>query len=105
MRQILVDQARRKQALKRGAGNFPQVLDTQIPGPVPDEELLAVHEFIDALSQHDIQASEVIKLRYFVGLTLEETATTLGISPRSVGNIWEYGRAWLMREIERETRT
>ena len=72
------------------------------PRPVPDEELLAVHESVDALARHDAQAGEVVKLRYFIGLTLEETAATLGVSPRTAGSLWEYGRAWLLREIQRQ---
>ncbi len=103
MRQVLVDQARRKQAGKRGSGATREELDeSNLSSPVPDDELLEVHESVDALARHDAQAAQVVKLRYFVGLTLEETADNLDISPRTAGNLWEYGRAWLQREIERQ---
>lgn len=103
MRQILVDKARRKLADKRGAGAAREELgESALAVAAPDSELLEVHEALDALECHDPQAAQVVKFRYFIGLTLEETAAMLGVSPRTAGNWWEYGRTWLRREIERQ---
>jgi RNA polymerase sigma factor (sigma-70 family) len=73
-----------------------------ITGGAPDEELLAVHEALDALTAHDTRKAELVKLHYFVGLTLEEAGAVLGLSKRTAKRDWAYARAWLYREIERE---
>jgi RNA polymerase sigma factor (TIGR02999 family) len=105
MRRILIDNARRKQAIRHGGGlhRTERELDhLPITGGAPDEELLAVHEALNALTAHDARKAELVKLHYFVGLTLEEAAAVLGLSKRTAKRDWAYARAWLYREIERE---
>ena len=100
MRRILVDHARRKQSLKRGAGIELQELDeSALVLTAPPDELLAVHEALDKLAAEDATAAELVKLRYFVGMTMEETASALGLAKRTAENLWTYARVWLHREI------
>ena len=104
MRRILIDNARRKQAIRHGGGLRRTELEADtlpIGNDAPDEELLAVHEALDALAAHDSRKAELVKLRYFAGLTLEETAAGLEISERTAKRDWAYARAWLYREIAR----
>lgn len=101
MRHILIDRARRKLAQRHGGGMERVELDDQnLAAPAADEQLLAVHEVLDNLAKsHPIQA-EVVKLRYFVGMTNEETAEALGISVATVKNYWTFARAWIFNEIK-----
>ena len=100
MRRILVDHARRKKSQKRGSGAVPEQLDeSAIVLAAPPDELLAVHEALDQLSAEDASAAELVKLRYFVGMTMEESASALGLAPRTAERLWTYARAWLKREI------
>jgi RNA polymerase sigma factor (TIGR02999 family) len=100
MRRILVEHARRKQSLKRGAGAEREELDeSALVLTAPPDELLAVHEALDALARQDPPAAELVKLRYFVGMTMEEAATALGLAPRTAERLWTYARVWLRREI------
>lgn len=102
MRRILIDIARRKQAVRHGGGlQRTEFDDLQLAAGAPDEELLAVHEALDAFATHDARKAELVKLRYFVGLTLEEAAAVLGLSERTAKRDWAYARAWLYREINR----
>ena len=104
MRRILIDNARRKQAVRHGGGLHRTAFEPEnlpIAGSAPDEELLAVHEALDALAAHDPRKAELVKLRYFAGLTLEETAAALDLSERTAKRDWAYARAWLYREIAR----
>ena len=97
MRRILVEAARRKHAARRGGGQaHADVDEIEIAAPVPDDELLAVHEALDRLAAHDAQKAELVKLRYFAGLGIEETAAALGISERTAKRHWRYARAWLL---------
>lgn len=101
MRHILVDRARRKQTQRHG-GRFERVDfdEFEIAGPSPDDQILAVHESLEKFAfSYPLQA-EVVKLRYFVGMTNEEIAQLLSISVRSVNNYWDFARAWLFEEIE-----
>jgi RNA polymerase sigma factor (TIGR02999 family) len=101
MRHILIDRARRKQT-KRHGGEYRRVdfEDFDLAAPSADEQLLAVHEALDKLAlEHTVQA-EVVKLRYFGGLTNEEISNVLGISVSTVKNYWTFSRAWLLNEIE-----
>jgi RNA polymerase sigma factor (TIGR02999 family) len=103
MRRILVDHARRKQSLKRGGGIDTEPLDeSAIVLIAPPDELLAIHEALDALTRQDSQAAELVKLRYFVGMTMAEAATALGLAPRTAERLWTYARVWLHREIRRK---
>ena len=100
MRRILVDHARRKQSLKRGGGAEREELDeSALVLTAPPDELLAVHEALDKLASGDPQAAELVKLRYFVGMTMEEAAAALGMAKRTAENLWTYARLWLHREI------
>ncbi len=103
MRHILIDNARRKRAEKNGGGLVPADINDsvlQIAAPVQnDDELLAVHEALDRLAAHDARKADLVKLRYFVGLTIEQAAEALGISAPTAKRDWAYARAWLFREI------
>ena len=103
MRHILIDRARRKQTRRHG-GEYRRVdfEDIDLAAPSADEHLLAVHEALHKLGlEHPTQA-EVVKLRYFGGLTNEEISEVLGISISSVKNYWTFSRAWLLNQIEGE---
>jgi RNA polymerase sigma factor (TIGR02999 family) len=101
MRRILIDRARRKLAAKKGAGvEHVDAGEIEIAAPADkDDEILAVHEALDALAAHDARKAELVKLRYFVGLTIEDAAEVLGISAPTAKRDWTYARAWLYRKI------
>lgn len=100
MQQILVDIARRKQRLKHG-GNLAgeELHESRIAMSVPSEELLAVNDALEALAREDSQAAEVVRMRYFVGMTVPEIAVALDLPPRTVDRHWAFARAWLKRAI------
>ena len=102
MRRILIDRARRKLAAKNGAGaEHVDADDLEIAAPTDKaDELLAVHEALDALATHDPRKAELVKLRYFAGLSIDEAADVLGISAPTAKRDWTYARAWLFREIK-----
>ena len=96
MRRILIDNARRKKALKRGAGPTRLDLDNVDLAVEADEELLlGINDALEKLALQDPQSVELVKLRFFVGLTENETAEVLQISPRTVERYWSYAKAWL----------
>ena len=104
-RRILIDNARRKHAVRHG-GEFAKVsadaTGFDVTAPTHnDAELLLVNEAIDALAAHDPRKAELVKQKYFVGLTLEEAAEVLGISVRTAKRDWAYARAWLYNEVKR----
>lgn len=100
MRRILVESARRKRSLKRGAGAHREELnESQLVEPAPSDELLAVDEALDQLAAEDPTCADLVKLRYFVGMTMEEAATALSLSLRTAERLWTYSRAWLRRKI------
>lgn len=104
MRRILVESARRKQALKRGASaQREELTEDHLVQTVPSEELLAIHEALDSLAGRDAEAADLVKLRYFVGMNMEEAASALGLSRRSAERLWSYARAWLRRQIENDS--
>jgi RNA polymerase sigma factor (TIGR02999 family) len=105
MRQILIDKARRKSALKRG-GHQPleELHESRIELRAPPDEFLAVHEALDQLAAEDPMAADVVKLRYFVGMTIPEIAAALQIAPRTADRHWLFARAWLKRAIRGDTR-
>ena len=101
MRRILIDRARRKRAVRHGGGQQRVNLDdTNIASPADDEQLLVVNDALDKLSEQNKIETELVKLRYFVGMTLEEAAEVLGISARTADNYWAHARAWLFRELK-----
>jgi RNA polymerase sigma factor (TIGR02999 family) len=102
MRRILVDRARRKRSQKRGGGRTRRAIaDSQLVAPELSEDLLAVDEALTQLATADAQAAELVKLRYFAGLSISESAKVLDISPRSADRLWAYARAWLREELQR----
>ena len=103
MRRILIDRARRKQAARHGGGlERENVDDLEIEAPAEEAELFEVHESLDRLAALHPQKAELVKLRYFVGLTLTEAAEVLGISTTTAERHWELSRIWLFREIRRQ---
>ena len=100
MRRVLVDHARRKQSLKRWGGlKREEIHENHLVLAVPSDEVLAVSDALDALALEDPTAAELVKLRYFVGLTMEEAASGLGLGKRTAENIWTFARVWLKRRI------
>ena len=100
MRRILIARARRKQTQRRGAGAAHLNADEiEIASPVPDEQLLALDDALGRLAALEPQQAELVKLRYFVGLKIEEAAEVLGISESTAKRWWAYARAWLFHEI------
>jgi RNA polymerase sigma factor (TIGR02999 family) len=100
MRRILVETVRRKRSLKRGGGRAREELaDMQLAAPEPLEDLLALDEALDRLASKGPLKAELVKLRYFAGLTIEEAAAALGISSATAKRYWNYSRTWLYREI------
>jgi RNA polymerase sigma factor (TIGR02999 family) len=100
MQQILIDNARRKQRLKHGANLIGDELhESRIAVTVPSEELLAVNDALAALALEDREAAEVVRMRYFVGMTVPEIAAALDLAPRTVDRHWAFARAWLKRTI------
>lgn len=103
MRHVRIDDARKRKRQKRGGG--------EPAGPLPDSpavfdqdpgEMLAIHDALDQLEIQDSRKAEVVMLRYFVGMTVDETAEALGISPRTVDSDWRFARLWLSRELSAE---
>jgi RNA polymerase sigma factor (TIGR02999 family) len=100
MRRILVEKARRKRRLKRG-GNLKRVdvEDVDIAVEGPSDDMLALDEALTKLAREHPDKAELVKLRYFAGLTLDEAAQALGISSSTADRYWTFARAWLYREI------
>lgn len=101
MRRILIDEARRRSRLKRGGGRerVPWETNMALEGP-PSDELLALEEALAEFEEAYPRQAEVVKLRYFVGLTLEETASILDVTRSTVSLDWRFARAWLQRRID-----
>jgi RNA polymerase sigma factor (TIGR02999 family) len=100
MRRILIETARKKKAARHGGDLARMDLDkVEIAIEAKDDELLAVHEAVGRLAVHDARKAELVKLRYFVGLTLEEAADVLQISHATAGRDWTFARSWLYQEI------
>lgn len=102
MRRILIDRARRRDRQKRGGDQQKVDLDSAIGSyEPPAEELLALDEALTRLESIDPQMAQVVKLRYFAGLTIDETAQALQASPRTVSRLWTHARTWLHSELRR----
>ena len=100
MRRILIDRARRRRARRHGGDMERADLDeADVAAPSDDDQLLAVNEALEKLSLERKLEADLVKLRYFVGMSNEEAAAALGISPRSAQSYWAHARAWLFREI------
>jgi RNA polymerase sigma factor (TIGR02999 family) len=101
MRRILVETARRKKRTKRGGDRVRDDLEAlNLAAPEVPADLLALDEALSLLAVADPQAAELVKLRYFAGLTVKQAAKVLGISPRTADSLWAYARAWLLQKIE-----
>jgi RNA polymerase sigma factor (TIGR02999 family) len=106
MRRVLVESARRKHSQKHGGGLARQELDeAEVAAPEAPEDLLALDEALDKFAAKDPAKAELVKLRYFAGLTIEQAAKALGISPATADRHWAYARAWLHQEITGSART
>ena len=101
MRRILVDHARTYAADKRGGGARKVPLDANMLGPTVDVDLLALDEALTRLATIDPQQSRIVELRFFGGLTMDETAEVMGISPATIGRDWRVAKAWLSAELGR----
>jgi DNA-directed RNA polymerase specialized sigma24 family protein len=105
MRRILIDRARRKRAVRHGGGQARlDIQELEIPAATKDDELLAVSEALDKRAEQPKVEAELVKLRYVIGLTNEEAAEVLSISPRTAKYYWTPARAWLYREVEAQRR-
>jgi len=103
MRRILVDHARQRQAVKRGGSDQQRLSITSAQADVihqPEIDLLALNEALDELAQMDPQQSRIVELKFFGGLSIDETAEVLGISHATVERDWKSARAWLRRQLE-----
>ena len=100
MRRILIDKARQKASMKRGLNQpLEELHESRIELAAPSDEILAVHEALDDLAAEDATAAAVVKLRYFVGMTIPEISEALEISARSADRHWAFARAWLKGAI------
>ncbi len=105
IRRILVDHARARVAAKRGGSNIKLSLDESLaPAQEKEQDLVSLDDALNALADADSQQSRIVELRYFGGLTIEETADVLGISPATVKRDWVMAKAFLKREMLRNTR-
>jgi len=106
MRRILIERARRRVAAKRGAGAaMVDVDEIEIPSPLADDDqLLAVNEALEKFAALDPRKAELVKLRYFVGMSFDEAATALGIAVPTAKQWWAYARAWLTVELRARAR-
>lgn len=102
MRRILVDQARRKQSVKHGAGRVREPLDeAKVMAPEVGDDLVALDEALELLTSRDAEAAELVKLRFFGGLTSAQAAEALGISPRTADRAWTFARVFLLAELKK----
>ena len=103
MRRILVENARRKMRLRHG-GELQRVdiVEVELANPMPDDELLALDEALDKLTEENPRAAELVKLCFFTGLTQEQAAQQIGVSVATAERTWTFARAWLFQEIKKD---
>ncbi len=104
MRRFLVDHARRRNRFKHGAGEVPISLGPeheQLLATLPNEDLVAVNEALERLEKKDPRMGQIVALRFFLGMTIAETAAALELSPATVKREWEFARLWLYQELQR----
>jgi RNA polymerase sigma factor (TIGR02999 family) len=105
MRRILIDNARHKKTLKAGGDRQRlDLADMELAAAAPDIDLLALDDALDKLQRKDRRKAELVKLRFFAGMSIEEAAAALGISPSTADNDWAYARAWLRLEMDGDSR-
>jgi len=103
MRRVLINYARSRNTTKRGSGKAPEMLNVLDLAAEPNpEHILALNEAIESLEEYDAKLGKLVHLRFFAGLSIEETADVLQISRRSVIRHWSFARAWLARELKKE---
>jgi RNA polymerase sigma factor (TIGR02999 family) len=101
MRRILIDRARRKHAVRHGgAQQRVDLHEADLAASIEDDQLLSLNDALDKLAISHPSEAQLVKLRYFVGMTIEEAAEVLDISPRTAKYYWTHARAWLFREIQ-----
>ena len=102
MRRILIDRARAKKQLKRGGeSKDAELIESQVIAPTKDDDLLAVNEALELLEIENPEAAELVKLRYFAGMTWEEIGDASGVPDRTNRRLWTWAKAWLQERIER----
>ena len=103
MRRILIDRARKRKVREASGLDSPEPLeDSKIEIKAPSEELVAIHEVIDRLESVDADAAQLVKLRYFVGMNMNQTAEALDLSTRSAERLWTFAKAWLRDAMKRD---
>jgi RNA polymerase sigma factor (TIGR02999 family) len=103
MRRILIERARRKSRLKRGSGQaLLDIADLDVSAAMPDEKILLVDEALEQLKQEDPEIAKIVMLKFFAGLTNEQTAEILNVNERTVRRQWEFAKAWLFDRIRGE---
>jgi RNA polymerase sigma factor (TIGR02999 family) len=101
MRRILIDEARRRRAVRRGGHKDRVALpESRLVAPMPDDQLMALDEALEQLATIDPTAAKLVQLRFFAGLGAAEAAQALGMSVRSAHDLWAYARSWLRRKIK-----
>jgi RNA polymerase sigma factor (TIGR02999 family) len=100
MRRILIERARKRIRRERKVGGQLPLDDVNLPGTVSDSQLISLDDALSNLAQHDPIAAELVKLRFFAGLTMAQAAQVLGMPLRSAERNWKYARTWLHRQIE-----
>ena len=102
MRRILVERARRKHRVRHGGGRRRvDLLDADVAAPTDDEQILLLDDALTRLAAARPQAAELVRVRFFAGLTVEEAAPVVGLAPRSARRLWAFARAWVRRDMER----
>jgi RNA polymerase sigma factor (TIGR02999 family) len=105
MRQLCVDDVRKRKRLKRGGDASREPLDGDAILIEQDPETtLAVHEALERLKEHDSAKAELVTMRFFAGLTVDQCASVMGVSPRTVATEWRFAKAWLHRQLDGESR-
>ena len=105
MRHILVDHARRKSAKRHGGGQQRvEFNEAGLAAPTNDDQILAVNDALDKFSQENKLGADLVKLRYFGGMTMAEAAQALDVSERTADNYWAHAKAWLVREMQAQRR-
>jgi len=103
MRRVLIDRARGKRTTRRGVGWNRVGIDViDAPAQADEDTLLGINESLEALAQEDAAAAELVKLRFFAGLSVEEAALALGVTDRTARRYWRFARAWLLEHLRRQ---